>query len=433
MGIFFIFLFLSFLCFINLSVDFFFIISFCFLFLISLGFNLDLYIFSLNILSWSLLILSVFIISLIFLRNLSFCIDKKEGMYFSFNLILIFVALFLVFSSSNILIFYIFFEFSIIPIFFLLCGWGFNFERFQARFYILIYTLFFSLPFLIFIFLIFYDEKSIRFYVSSFFYFSNFDVFFIFISIFIFLVKLPSFFFHIWLPKAHVEAPVSGSIILAGLLLKLGAYGLLIYIPFIFYNSLLFSSYFFILGLWGGILASFICFRQVDLKKIVAFISVCHIGMVLSNIFTFYLISLIGLIFILLSHGLSSSGIFYSLNCFYERIYSRRLILVKGGNIYILSIRLWFFLLICCNISAPPTLNFISELIILFGVSLYNIFSLIMFSFIMFIGTVCSIHIYVSIFHGFFRSNHSFTSLNLKEHIILIFHCLPIFIIFLFF
>jgi NADH-quinone oxidoreductase subunit M len=123
-------------------------------------------------------------------------------------------------------------------------------------------------------------------------------------------------------------------------LLKLGAYGLLIFLPFIFFNCFYLSFYFFSLGIWGGILASIICFRQIDLKKLVAFISISHMGIVLSGIFAFSFISLFGVVFILIAHGLRSSGLFFSLNCLYERIHSRSLIIVKGSNITLIGLRI---------------------------------------------------------------------------------------------
>jgi NADH:ubiquinone oxidoreductase subunit 4 (subunit M) len=114
----------------------------------------------------------------------------------------------------------------------------------------------------------------------------------------------------------------------------------------------------------------------------------------------------------------------------YERIHSRSLIIVKGSNITLIGLRIWFFILVCSNISAPPTLNFFSELSLLFGVSFYLIYILPFFLIIMFLGTICSFHLFVSIFHGFRKIIYSFSSLSIKEHLILITHSFPIFLIF---
>ena len=254
--------------------------------------------------------------------------------------------------------FYLFFEFSVIPIFFVISRFGVRFERLQSAVYMFFYTLSFSLPFLIFLFSFDYNFKSLRFLLSKFVYISHLDYFFVFFSIFMFFVRIPSFFLHIWLPKAHVEAPSSGSMILAGLLLKLGVYGLMIFLDFGFFQINCFYEFYFFGGIWGSVLASFVCFRQSDLKKMVAYMSIMHIGICISSLFTFYSISIFSVISMIVAHGFSSSLIFYSLACFYERIHSRRIILVKGG----LSVIPLYFLFLCLvvfsNISVPPSLNF---------------------------------------------------------------------------
>ena len=147
---------------------------------------------------------------------------------FMFVLILIIFLLYLTFTASDLLSFYIFFEGSLIPIYLLIVGWGYQPERLQAGIYLLLYTIFASLPLLISIFftgkiiggynfLLLNNLIEAPFWIRIWFFF----------SIFAFLVKLPAFYVHLWLPKAHVEAPVSGSIMLAGVLLKLGCYGII--------------------------------------------------------------------------------------------------------------------------------------------------------------------------------------------------------------
>jgi NADH-ubiquinone oxidoreductase chain 4 len=245
-------------------------------------------------------------------------------------------------------------------------------------------------------------------------------------------VKIPSFFLHLWLPKAHVEAPVSGSIILAGLLLKLGVYGLYIFIPFVFHQLILFRDFFFIWGLWGALVSSFICFRQVDLRKIIAYISIMHIGIVISSVFSFLLYSLFSVFLILLAHGLTSSGLFYSLNCFYERLYSRSIFLAKGGSYILPSLFFWFTIVISSNISLPPSFNFFSELILCFSVLHYHIINFIVLFILIFMGSLVSFHILISLFHGFDVFNFRYNDINLKEMILSFFHIFPIFTLFLF-
>lgn len=138
------------------------------------------------------------------------------------------------------------------------------------------------------------------------------------------------FFVHLWLPKAHVEAPVSGSIILAGIMLKLGGYGFMRFMPVFMVTGVKINYIFVVISLFGGFVISLICLRQSDIKSLIAYSSVSHMGLVLGGIMTINSWGYYGALIIIIAHGLCSSGLFCLANISYERLGRRRLFLNKG-------------------------------------------------------------------------------------------------------
>jgi NADH-ubiquinone oxidoreductase chain 4 len=325
----------------------------------------------------------------------------------------------------NIFLFYLFFERRLIPTLFLILGWGYQPERLQAGIYLLFYTLFASLPLLISIFFILNNFFSINIFLLI--NFSCFYSLFYLSIIFAFLVKIPIFLVHLWLPKAHVEAPVSGSIILAGVLLKLGGYGLLRVFPFLLLSGINYNFWWISIRLLGGIIISLVCIRQIDIKALIAYSSVAHMGIVLRGLITLTYWGLRGSYTLIISHGLCSSGLFCLANISYERLISRSLLINKGLLNFIPSLSLWWFLLCAGNIAAPPTLNLLGEIRLLNRIISWSWITIFFIAFISFFSAAYSLYLFSYSQQGkIFSCLYSFSKVYVREYLILILHWLPL-------
>ena len=311
-------------------------------------------------------------------------------MFFYFYLVeikILFPILFFTFSLDNIILFYIFFEVSLIPIFYILLNYGYGSERLIATYYIIRYTIFGRVPFLFYILELFY--KKIYFFSFSIFLNNSFIIFFYSI---IFLIKIPVFLIHSWLLKAHVESPTKGRILLARLLLKIGSYGLVrVFSICIYYWNILF-----ILGIFGSFLSAIFTLLCSDIKTIIAISRVVHISLSILACLSFKPESIVSLTLLSISHGFTSGSLFYLFGVLYIKIKSRSCLLLKGFNN---SLGLIWFIFCVINSGTPPFIGFWGELTIYIIFFSIFYFPVIILCVIFFIG-VYNIIIFSTIFHG---------------------------------
>nr|QRK25860.1 NADH dehydrogenase subunit 4 [Trichuris sp. TMM5] len=277
----------------------------------------------------------------------------KEKKLYQAMVMSYFPLLVIFFSTDNLFTFYIMFEMSILPIFLIILGWGNQPERLMASNYLLVYTLFFSFPLMVIILL------TVNFHNSFNWQFLEVGPFTWILLMLPFFIKIPIFLLHLWLPKAHVEAPVLGSMILASILLKVGGYGMLkMYYLYEFFTNKISMNFILILILMSSILSML----QTDLKKFVAYSSVTHMTMLLAFLMTDYTYLDSSSIFLMVSHGVISNSLFFLVGMLSCASMSR--LLYKQNNIMSASSVLWYWsmVILFLNTGTPPSLAMMSEI-----------------------------------------------------------------------
>jgi len=368
-------------------------------------------------------LLFFFLSNFLIVLCLLFILEEDFVKEYSIILLVIDFFLLLIFSALDLLLFYIFFEAILIPMFIMIGLWGSRERKIRAVYLFFFYTLFTSLMMLLGLIYIYNITGTLNLEVLLTYNFTFEEQFWLWLAFFLsFASKIPMFPFHIWLPEAHVEAPTVGSVLLAGILLKLGVYGFLRFNLVLFPDaSLFFSPLIYLLSILGVIYGSLTAIRQTDFKRIIAYSSVAHMNLVTLGIFSFNSIGIEGSILQSVSHGFVSAAMFLLIGILYKRYHSR-LIYYFNGLVHIMPLYSIFFLIFTmANIALPGTSSFVGEFLLLCGIYKTNSFVAILGAIGVILCGSYSLWLYNRVVFGNLKTVYvqKFKDLNFREFFIL--------------
>nr|BBG74561.1 NADH dehydrogenase subunit 4 [Metavelifer multiradiatus] len=384
-------------------------------------------------LSSPLLVLTCWLLPLMIIASQNHLKSEPLNRQRGFLSLLTTLQLFLImaFGATEIIMFYIMFEATLIPTLFIITRWGNQTERLNAGTYFLFYTLAGSLPLLVALLLLQNDTGTLSMLTLPYskpLVLTTFGGSLWWIACCLaFLVKMPLYGIHLWLPKAHVEAPIAGSMILAAVLLKLGGYGMIRIMVMLDPLSKELAYPFIVLALWGVIMTGSICLRQTDLKSLIAYSSVGHMGLVAGGILIQTPWGLTGALILMIAHGLASSALFCLANTNYERTHTRTMLLARGLQLVLPLMAAWWFVASLANLALPPLPSLMGELMIITSLFNWSPFTLIATGLGTLITASYSLHMFLTTQRGGLPMHIiSLEPTHTREHLLMTLHLTPL-------
>nr|YP_010957338.1 NADH dehydrogenase subunit 4 [Pseudogramma paucilepis]WMY90639.1 NADH dehydrogenase subunit 4 [Pseudogramma paucilepis] len=384
-------------------------------------------------LSTPLLILTCWLLPLMILASQNHTATEpisRQRMYITLLTSLQFFLI-LAFSATEVIMFYVMFEATLIPTLIIITRWGNQAERLNAGIYFLFYTLLGSLPLLVALLLLQNTSGTLSLltlqYCSPLELTSCADKMWWTGCLLAFLVKMPLYGVHLWLPKAHVEAPIAGSMVLAAVLLKLGGYGMMRMVVMLDPLTKELSYPFIILALWGVIMTGSICLRQTDLKSLIAYSSVSHMGLVIGGILIQTSMGFEGALILMIAHGLTSSALFCLANTNYERTHSRTMVLARGLQMVLPLMATWWFTASLANLALPPLPNLMGELMIIASLFSWSWWTVILTGAGTLITATYSLYMFLMTQRGPLPTHIiALPPSHTREHLLITLHLLPL-------